>query len=259
LWWVDILGMTVHLSDPSTGATQTWSVPERVGAVVGRESGGVVALLQSGFAAVDEAGIVSWLAQVGADDPSKRFNDGKCDASGRLVGGTMSYQRTPGAASLYRLELDHTVTRLTSGLTVSNGLAWSADGTRLYLIDSGRRSLRTYVYGEDAPLSLLEEVVLGPGVPDGMAVDEDGFVWVAMYGAGIVQQFTAGGQPGRTVTLPVSGVTSCIFGGSRFDELYVTTSAYSLTEDERGSQPDAGSIFVCRPGVVGCAEPLYAG
>lgn len=263
LWWVDILAMEIHRSDPATGSDACWRVPEHVGAVVGRSSGGAVALLQSGFAAIDERGDLTWLAQVEAHDATTRFNDGKCDPLGRLVGGTLSYLKTRGAGSLYRLDVDHSVTRLLTGLTLSNGLAWSPDGETMYLIDSGSRSLKMYGYdddrGSDGHLTPRDEIALGPGVPDGMTIDSEGCLWVAMYGAGLVRRFTPKGQAVRQVVVPATGVTSCIFGGSRLDQLYVTTSSYSLSAEERRAQPDAGSIFVCAPGVSGRPEPFFAG
>jgi sugar lactone lactonase YvrE len=258
LWWVDILGMTIHRSDFANGNDVLWSLPEHIGAVVGRSSGGAVALLRSGFAAISETGHWAWLAKPEAGDDTTRFNDGKCDPSGRLVGGTLSYKRTPGAGSLFRLEKDHSVKRLMTGLTLSNGLAWSEDGGTLYLIDSGDRTLTSYEYSDNA-VQPLGRWTLGPGIPDGMTIDRDGFLWVAMYGSGVVQRLTPDGEPDLQVVLPVTGVTSCAFGGPDLDVLYITTSSYSLSENEKRLQPAAGGIFACASGSRGKPEPLFAG
>lgn len=257
LWWVDILAMTVHRSDPATGSDSEWQVPEHIGAVVGRSSGGAVALLRSGCAAISENGELTWLAKLARDD-NTRFNDGKCDPLGRLVGGTLSYDRTPGAGSLYRLERDHSLTRLLTGLTLSNGLAWSEDGCTLYLVDSGDRTLTAYAY-VDSELRPLSRRIVGPGIPDGMTIDRDGFLWVAMYGAGCVQRFGPNGEADLQVSLPVTGVTSCAFGGPDLDVLYITTSAYSLSDAEKRLQPGAGGIFACSTGSRGRPEPSFDG
>lgn len=265
LLWVDMVGKRIHKSDPSRGTDVAIPMPEIVGAVVGRERGGIAVLLESGFAAVLDDGRVSWLSLLTADGAKSRFrfNDGKCDSAGRFLGGTRSYTQEPGADALFQLDATHSVRRLVTGLTTSNGLAWAADGRTMYLVDSGARSIRVYGYDHDSGNVTSERRVIDVpsehGVPDGMTIDADGCLWVATYGSGCVRRYTPDGRLDTTVTLPVTGVTSCAFGGADFADLYVTTSPYSLNESERAAQPEAGCVFVCRPGVSGRPEPYFAG
>jgi sugar lactone lactonase YvrE len=150
------------------------------------------------------------------------------------------------------------------GLAISNGLAWTEDGRTLYIVDSGKRVIRVLGYDIDegtitAERAPIEVPRTADGAPDGLTIDAEGCLWVAMYGAGIVRRYTPQGRPDALVTVPVTGVTSCVFGGPSLADLYITTSPYSLSADDRLRQPEAGGVFVCRPGVPGRPEPCFVG
>jgi sugar lactone lactonase YvrE len=263
LYWVDMVGRSIHRSDLSRGTDVPTGMPELVAAVVGRARGGLLVLLANGFATYQQGHEVSWLRKCAASKPPTRFNDGKCDLAGRLLGGTRATRLQPGLGSLYRFDARHRFRRLVAGLTASNGIAWSGDGRTLYLVDSATRLVHVYEYDSEEGLIVSErepiEIPSEHGAPDGMTIDVDGCLWIALYGAAAVRRYTPRGLSDVTVTLPVTGVTSCAFGGADFRDLYITTSPYSLSEPERAAQPNAGSIFACRPGVGGRLEPCYAG
>lgn len=261
LWWVDILGGAVHRFDPATGVDQRIEVGQPVGAAVGRAGGGLVLAVEHGFAFLNE-GTVKPLVTV-IDDPGVRFNDGKADPVGRFLAGTMAYDETPGAGRLFRLEPSGAVAPVLDGLTISNGLAWTPDARTLYFIDSPTQQVRAYSYDPDTGVATDPRVVVdiprADGLPDGMTIDADGCLWVALYGGGAVRRYTPDGRCDRTVTLPVSQVTSCAFGGPELRHLYITTSPHGLDPAQRSAQPHAGAVFWYDAGVSGLPAHRYAG
>jgi sugar lactone lactonase YvrE len=195
--------------------------------------------------------------------PGNRLNDAKCDPAGRLYVGSMAGDDRPGAAALYRVDPDWQVSTVLTGTTISNGLGWSPDGSRMYFNDTGADS--TYVFDYDVASGTASNqrvlCALGPddGHPDGLTVDAEGYVWVACYGGSAVRRFAPTGELDGLLGLPVRNVTSCTFGGPALDELFVTTAAEGLSESERAEQPDAGRVFSCRPGVTGLPVTPFAG
>lgn len=261
LAWVDILGRRIHLTDPATGATESIEVPSHVGAIAPRTAGGFVAALQDGFWVVGD-GPIRKLASVPEAGPTVRFNDGKCDPSGRFWAGTMAYDEAPGAACLYRLDTDGTVARVLDGVTISNGLAWTADARTMYYIDSPTRRVDAFAFDPDTgSISERRTVVRipeGAGSPDGMTIDADGGLWVALWGGSAIHRYV-NGRLDRVVSMPVSRPTSCAFGGPDLDELFITSAWKGLTTAERDAQPLAGSLFRLRPGVRGVLPQAFAG
>jgi sugar lactone lactonase YvrE/DNA-binding IclR family transcriptional regulator len=264
LYWVDILAPAIHVSDPTTGATETVRMPELVGAIVPRRRGGFVAAMQGGFKSVDLAtGKVSLIAAPEADRPGNRFNDGKCDRRGRFWAGTLALDATPSAGSLYRLDPDGRVTVMETGVHVSNGLGWSPDDKRFYFTDSGRRHI--YVYDFDANSGRIEnkrifaEVPEGSGTPDGMTVDAEGFVWSAHWDGWCVTRYDPKGGVDRVITMPVPRPTSCMFGGPDLGTLFVTSARIRLSAAQLAESPLSGSVFAIDTGVRGLPEPAFAG
>lgn len=264
LLWVDIMAGLVHAHTPTTGARQSWRLGRDVGCVAPLRDGGLIAAVREGFAVINEnpaCGSRTVAAPL-IDDESVRMNDGACDPAGRFWAGSMAYDESVGAGSLYRLDLDGTVTQVLSGVTISNGLGWSPTGRHSYYIDSGTGGVDRFSYDvDDGVLSDRERLVSIPaesGVPDGLAVDADGCVWIALWGGGQVRRFDASGRPLDILHLPVAQVTSCAFGGSDLGDLYITTSRYGLTKDHLAGQPLAGSVFVTNPGVAGLPVPPCA-
>ncbi|WP_433346580.1 SMP-30/gluconolactonase/LRE family protein [Microtetraspora malaysiensis] len=254
LVWVDVTGCAVHTFDPAGGVDQVVDVGMHVGAAVPAGDAGLILAVRDGLAMLSPAGDVRMVAEVEADRPGNRMNDAKCDPSGRLWAGTMPYEAEPGAAALYRYD-GRSVARVLTGVTLSNGLGWSPDGTVMYHIDSGTQRVDAYDFdpatGELGARRVVVAVDPAEGMPDGMTVDDDGCLWVALWGDGTVRRYTPDGVLDRIVRLPVTQVTSCAFGGPSGDVLYVTSAAYRLTPGELAAQPLAGSIFAVEPGTTG--------
>jgi sugar lactone lactonase YvrE len=256
LVWVDIMNNSVHIFDPASGQDRAVDVGQPVGAAALRERGGLVLALRDGFAVMDaDLDDLRWVARVEDDVSTNRMNDGKCDAAGRFWAGTMAFDVTPGVACLYRLDPDYRVSCVVTDVTLSNGLDWSADNRRMYYIDSTTQRVDAFDFdlergllGERRPvISVPKEV----GLPDGMTVDAEGGLWVAMHGGGAVHRYTSDGRLDRVVRVPAKQVTCCAFGGRDFGDLFITSMTYGLSPEALSDQPLAGALFRARPGVRG--------
>jgi sugar lactone lactonase YvrE len=251
LLWVDILGRGFHRAtladDGAPGQVRTMALDRHVGAVAPVAGGGYVLAAGEGFLLVDEAGSVSELAQPEAGRADVRMNDGACDPQGRLWAGTMAYDESPGAGTLYRLELDGRCSTVLSGLTISNGIGCSPDGATMYLGDSATGLVAAFDFdGATGAISARRTLVHidGAGMaPDGLTVDEQGDIWVAMYGGWSVNRYGPDGSLRATVDIPAAQATSCAFGGGDRRTLFVTTGRQGLGEAELVHQPDAGRVF----------------
>jgi sugar lactone lactonase YvrE len=220
--------------------------------------------MESGFwTASTDGSQAERIVPIGAGDSSMRMNDGKCDVFGRLWAGTMPYDDRSGVAGLYRLDGDRTLRQMLTGVSLSNGLGWSPDNRFMYYVDTPTRRVDVFdfdvVSGELSNRRALFEVPAGRGVPDGLTVDADGCIWLALWGGGAILRFTPDGRVDSEVRLPVTRVTSCTFGGRTLDELYITTASIELSQSELANQPYAGAIFVCRPGIDGVPGNSWAG
>jgi sugar lactone lactonase YvrE len=259
--WVDILGRRVHLTDPLTGATESTETPLHVGAIAVRARGGFVAALQDGFWVIGD-GEPRRITSIPEARSGLRFNDGKCDPAGRFWAGTMAYDQATGAAALYRLDADGRSTRVIHGVTISNGLDWSLDGRTMYYIDSPLHRIDAFDYapstGEISNRRIAVEVAREAGTPDGLTLDAEGGIWVALWGGGAIHRYLEG-RLERVIKLPVRRPTSCAFGGADLDELYITSASEGLSDAERRAQPLAGSLFRIRPGIRGLPARSYAG
>ena len=264
LYWVDILNHQLFIYDPKTGENRTIETCQAVGTVVPRASGGLVLGLHNGFAGLDlETEKITPIADPERDKPGNRFNDGKCDPAGRFWAGTMEFDCEPDAGALYCLEIDHTVTTKVSPVTISNGIVWTRDQKTMYYIDTGRDTVRAYDYDVDTGDIRNERVVLknqGEGHFDGMSIDEEGMLWIAIFGGWGVRQYNP--QTGallQVLRLPVEQTTSCAFGGENLDELYVTSARFGMDEQALAAQPLAGSLLKLDPGARGVPAFAYAG
>jgi sugar lactone lactonase YvrE len=255
LYWVDIPPGLVHRMD-SGGSFTTWDLGQPAGAVVPRASGGLVVAVKDGFVALEPAtGEVTPLAAVEQDRPGNRMNDGACDRAGRFFAGTMAEDERPGQGTLYRLDPDLTVTTLVTGVGISNGLGWSPDERLMYYIDSQDHQVDVFDYdpatGQIDGRRPFAAVGGGDVVPDGLAVDAEGGVWVAVWGGGVVLRHDPSGRLVEALELPAARVSSCAFGGPGLDRLFITTAA--------GPGTDGGSLFIYQPGVTGQPSHPFRG
>lgn len=227
-----------------------------VGAIAPCADGTLIVACRDGFAVLDvDDDRVTMIAPLRHRRSDMRMNDGKCDPAGRFWASTMSDRFAPGAGALHRLGPDLRPVEVLRSLTIPNGLGWSADGRVMYFIDSAARTLFRFAYdvATGRPTDPRPLVVVPPevGSPDGMAVDAEGGLWVAMWGGGAVHRFSPEGEHDRSVTVPEPMVTSCAFGGAELDELYVTTAA--------AYGGHRGAVYVARPGVRGAAPTPFRG
>jgi sugar lactone lactonase YvrE len=261
LYWVDIDLGRVHRFDPVQGLDEDVDVGEPVGAVVPRRGGGLVLALQSGFALADEwRGPLRRLATVEVDLADNRMNDGACDTSGRFWAGTMCTAGRPERGSLYRLDPDGEVTQMLRGVTISNGIGWSPDDTTMYHVDTPTGGIDAFAFdsgsGTIASRRRLIDVEPGDGQPDGLVVDRDGCIWVALWDGWAVRRYAPDGTLLGVIDVPVGRVTKCAFAGPSLDDLYITTASPDADDPD---QPHAGALFHVRPGVAGLPATPFAG
>jgi sugar lactone lactonase YvrE len=264
LYWLDVLVGDLHRFDPRTGKDESRPLGRVVSSLARRTNGELLLSLQDGFASFDEgSGRIELLAAVEADRPRNRLNDGRCDPRGRFWAGTMEFEGEPGAGSLYRLEPDLTVTRVFGGVSVSNGIGWSPDHRFLYYVDTPAEGIDVLDYdvesGAVSNRRRLVDVASETGHVDGLTVDADGYVWVALFHGWAVHRYGPDGTLDRVLRMPTSQVTSCTFGGSDLGDLYITTAAYRMVADQRRREPLAGAVFRCRPGVIGQPTVPFGG
>jgi sugar lactone lactonase YvrE len=253
--WVDMLAGDV-LTLGSDGSVERRHVGEVAAALRPRRGGGAVIGIERGFALEDPDGSVRPLPEVWSN-PSVRMNEGGCDPDGRFYCGSMAYDQQPGAAALYRLGPDGTVDVVLEGVTVSNGLEWSPDGSRAYYSDTATHRVDVFDYERESGLTGRRSFAeIPPARPDGLTVDSEGGVWVAISNGGEVRRFTPDGKLDEVVEVPVKKTTACTFGGTNLDQLFITTSQQGL---EAGADPVAGSLFRVIPGVTGVPVREFAG
>jgi sugar lactone lactonase YvrE len=251
LLWVDILGGMFHRARPGADgmleSARVITLDRHVGAVAPAADGGYVLAAGTGFVHVDDEGTVRELAQPEAGRLDVRMNDGACDPYGRFWAGTMAHDESPEAGALHRLELDGSCTTVLTGLTISNGIGWSPDGTTMYLADSGTARIDAFDFdGPNGDITHRRTIIAidEPGVaPDGLTVDDDGAIWVALWDGAAVRRYRPDGTLLTEVPFPVARPTSCAFGGPDRSTLFVTTARHGLDDAAARQQPDAGHVF----------------
>jgi sugar lactone lactonase YvrE len=259
IYWVDILAPAVHRLELSDGSVQSWPMPERIGWLVEREHApGFIAGLQSGFA---ELSLDPFSIQPIADPephlPTNRMNDCKVDAAGRIWAGTMDAAIKDECGSLYRLDPGFRVSKHDEGYGVTNGPAFSVDCRTMYHTDTLKRTVFAFPLREDGSLGKRKDFIRFRdewGYPDGMTVDAEGGLWIAHWGHGCVSRFTPDGERERSIELPASQITSCVFAGPALDRMFVTSAADGQLDAEH-----AGKLFEINPGVRGVPQPRFAG
>ena len=262
LYWVDIDGKTVMRFNPVTGACETFSQPCEVGNIVKRADGGFIAGVESGLALLDgDLNNLEILANPEKALPNSRFNDGKCDRQGRFWTASLDRGEELPIGSLYCVSAQNDIAKVLSGLTVPNGMGWSPDDTIMYFTDSGHSTI--YAYDFDSQSAAIKNcrdfavVDAEHGVPDGLCVDAQGYVWSAHWGGGRVTRYDPDGGVERVVDMPVQLVTSVAFGGKNLDQLFITSARYGLSDTQLADAPLSGGLFMLDPGVVGLPEVPY--
>lgn len=264
LIWLDILRGELHRFDPVSGHDTSRSVGRHIGAVAPRSRGGFVAAMREGFALLLDDGTEQRLASPYADRPGLRFNDGRADRAGRFWADSLSYDLSPGKAALFRLDPDGSVRTMVEGLWLGNGLDWSPDDRLLYLVDTKYQRVELFDFdksnGELSERRRFLDVPEAVGHPDGLTVDADGCIWVALYNGGGAHRYTPDGRLEAIVQTPgAKQVTSCAFGGPELDVLYLTTAREHLSASDLAQQPHAGALFAVRTGVRGQPTAAFAG
>jgi sugar lactone lactonase YvrE len=275
LYWVDGTGPRVRKPaiwrlNPTTGEIKNWWLKKDIGALAIRKGGGAVMALSDGFYFFDfKTGQTELIAEIDAEQPRSRLNDGKCDRRGRFFAGGMDDKEEFTICGLWRLDPDLNVTKVEEGIICTNGPCWSPDNKTFYLADTFQQEFWAYDY-EITTGSLSNKRVFATtsedeGVADGSTVDEEGFLWNAQVIGGELVRYAPDGSVDRRIGMPVKNVTSVMFGGDNLDVLYVTSMArvkhpavHDLFIKEKKSQFLAGSLFaVTGLGIRGLPEVRF--
>lgn len=255
LYWVDILEKKVHSYNPITNENKTIFLEQMVGSVVPSESGNMILALENGFHSLNpDTEELQAIYDPESHLQDNRFNDGKCDPAGRFWAGTTDSVGISGEGALYCLDTDLTVKKKLEQVSTSNGLAWSPNHNYMYFIDTPTRKVVRFDYDiNTGHIKDPQDVIVIPkeeGLPDGMTVDEEGMLWIAHWGGSKVSRWNpVNGEQLLTISIPALYVTSCTFGGSDLNELYITTARMHSTDSS------AGGVFRIKMNIRGC--PTY--
>lgn len=255
LIWIDILGSRIHTYDPVSGRRSVRTTHQHIGAVKPRVGGGLVLNLRDGVGLLDPDDTFRWLHHEPV--PGRRANDAAVAPDGSLWAGTMRYDEAPGGGTLSRVTGDGSVDVVLDDVAVSNGTGWSPDGSLMYYIDSPTRRVDVFDFADGRAVNRrpLVEIEDGAGFPDGLTVDAEGCVWVALWEGSAVRCYTPDGELDRVIALPVPRVTACAFAGPDLTDLYITTARVGLASPP----PLAGSVFVVPGAGKGLTQPAFAG
>jgi sugar lactone lactonase YvrE len=263
LYWVDIEKMEFHTFDPLTNIHSQLYTKKRIGAVLPSKNGNLILALQGEIAELNSVtNEIKKLIDLEPGFPENRCNDGKCDRQGRLWIGTMQVDCKPGKGSLYCIDSNLKVTTVLQNLTISNGIGWSLAGDKMYFIDSNDQHVKQFDFKVDHPSLTNEQIIIRSETtnesPDGMCTDSEGMLWVAFWGGGRVGRYDpATGKQLAEIEVPALHVTSCCFGGTDFQTLYITTARQGLSEQQLREYPLSGSLFSCQPGIGGLPADFF--
>jgi sugar lactone lactonase YvrE len=262
LHWVDIIKCEVHTLHLATMEHTFFSTAQAVGAVVPVAGGGFAAAMATGFYLLDEQGATRRIAEPEGLVPKLRMNDGKCDRRGRFWAGTQIMRgEMKGKGYFWCLDVDGSLRTTLTGVTTSNGLAWNADDTVLYFIDTPTFTVRAFPFDPERGTlgkgKVCVEIPREYGYPDGMTIDREGMLWIAHWEGGAVRRYDPHtGACLGVLPVPASKVTCCCFGGENLDTLYITTAR---TDTDAKTEPFAGGVFKADVGVRGYEAFPYRG
>lgn len=266
LYWVDIYGCTIHRFQPETRAHEVFSIGIPIGVLAFRRGGGCVLATKYGFALWDTQTQALTFSQNPEDGQLyRRFNDGAVDCRGRFWAATMSEQEEKHEPSgvLYRLDPDGSVHKMETGLIIPNGIGWSPDNTVMYFTDSARRIIYRYDFDQITGVITHRRTFVSTseeqGVPDGLVVDSEGYVWSVYWGGEKVIRYTPDGEIERVIAVPVLQPSSCAFGGKNLDELYITSAQKGLSDAQRRKYPLSGDIFRAKISIKGLEKFQFNG
>jgi len=265
LYWVDCVNRRIRRHQSPARPFQEWKLARMPASFAFRRGGGLLMASRNTLSFLDLASDTDTpLPTPGIDFAAERFNDGACDRKGRFWVGTMDRLQQMPTGSLYRIDPDLSVHKMDTGVTVSNGICWNPDSTKLYFADS-RAGIYVYDFDLEAGTVANRRLFLGLEAlrtfPDGCAMDAKGFLWVAEPGSAGVHRYDPDGNRERTVILPAGKPASCAFGGPDLGTLFITTLRHRIAVDPLGWEPGPmdGAVFHARPDVQGLPEPLFAG
>lgn len=257
LLWINITGKILNFYNPLTGNNKEMFTGQMIGTVVPTESGAVLVALKNGIYKLNpETGTKKRIVDPEENLPNNRFNDGKCDPSGRFWAGTMSLQDEKGAGALYRLDADSSIHKMIENVSISNGIVWSPDNSKMYYIDTPTQKIVAYDFNNETGKienpKIAVKVPQEMGSPDGMTIDSEGHIWVALWGGSSVACWNpVSGELLRTIEVPSKNVTSCAFGDKDLGTLYITTARIATNDEDLKKYPNAGGVFKTRPGAKG--------
>jgi sugar lactone lactonase YvrE len=274
--WVDhalgVIHEAIYAEERRLIEVRRLDIGHHVAAAIPRAAGGLIVAGGLAVSRLDEAGNDSPFAKIDEDPRLIRINEAKCDSQGRLWVGTLSWEFKPRAA-LYRIAFDGSVSRVLDGVSLANGFDWSPDGARFYFIDTLAASIDVFDFdvatGSIGNRRSVVQIERGAGGANGMTVDREGCLWVALTGGGEVRRYTNSGELLQRVTLPIPGPTSCAFAGPDCADLIITSRSGRMPEIAltigvrpemmEGKGPEAGALYLCRPGVQGNPAHTFQG
>jgi D-xylonolactonase len=257
VYWTDILGRCVNRLRLEDGRVDSWAMPDMIGWIIEREQGGFVAGLGRRIVALTLDPLsIETIADPEPERDGNRMNDAFATPAGAIWAGTMPHSADRPTGALYRLDPDGTLVHADDGYSISNGPVLSPDGAWLYHTDSLPGLIYRFAVAADGSLGRRELFIAFEdawGKPDGMAIDAEGGLWVACWSAGCITRFTPDGARDRSIAVPASRVTNCIFAGDALDRMFVTSAAEGVDE------PLGGALFEIDPGCTGMPQARYAG
>ncbi|WP_218814243.1 SMP-30/gluconolactonase/LRE family protein [Rickettsiella endosymbiont of Dermanyssus gallinae] len=264
LYWVDIVAASLNRLDINNRSVKKFKMPSQIGSIGWRAKGGLIAALSDRFASIDtETGMTQTIALPLKKQSQDMFNDGKCDRQGRFWAGTKDIAEEKPIGALYCLDTEGKAMEMASGFTVSNGIAWNLDNSRMYMCDSPARQIYEYEFdpikGRLGAFHVFAQIPESEGFPDGLTVDSEGYIWSCHWDGWQITRYKPTGEIDSIIPMPVPRPTSCCFGGGDLKTLYVTSASVGLSASILDDAPQSGQLFALEIGVKGLAEPAYLG